>query len=253
MGTQHKKRDGFTIIEVVLFLAISGALAIGILASSSIAINNQRYRDSLNSLQSLLQQQYNQTSNVINQSTSRDKLCDTNGIATKEVGQGAERGTSQCLIMGRYVAISNGQAIKLSNVIGFGETTGDAANDMEELRKYKFFVSESEMESNEVAWGGTVNVKSPDGQSFTQPNQIFVILILRSPLTGAIRTVSYNTNAAGALDINSQAVLVSDNLHERDLCLDPGAFMVGTKLGVAIRENAANSSGIEILQDDNKC
>ncbi|MEP6710564.1 MAG: prepilin-type N-terminal cleavage/methylation domain-containing protein, partial [Candidatus Saccharibacteria bacterium] len=59
MDTQ--RHPGFTIIEVMLFLAISGALAVGILIGSNVAITSQRYRDSLNSLQSLLQQQYNQT------------------------------------------------------------------------------------------------------------------------------------------------------------------------------------------------
>ena len=41
-----KTQNGFTIIEVMLFLAITGMLAAAILVGSGVAIGQQRYRDS---------------------------------------------------------------------------------------------------------------------------------------------------------------------------------------------------------------
>ena len=49
------KSKGFTIIEVMLFLAVTGALAVAILVGSGVAIGQQRYKDSVNSLQSFIQ------------------------------------------------------------------------------------------------------------------------------------------------------------------------------------------------------
>ena len=46
---------GFTIIEVMLFLAITGLLAVGVLATVGNSINVQRYRDAVVTLQTEVQ------------------------------------------------------------------------------------------------------------------------------------------------------------------------------------------------------
>ena len=61
-----KTDSGFTIIEAMLFLAVAGALTVAVLAGSGAAINQQRYKDSVNSFKSLLQQQYSEATNVVN-------------------------------------------------------------------------------------------------------------------------------------------------------------------------------------------
>ena len=45
----NKLSGGFTIIEVMLFLAVSGVLAAGILATVGGTIGAQRYRDAVDS------------------------------------------------------------------------------------------------------------------------------------------------------------------------------------------------------------
>ncbi|HEU4715394.1 MAG TPA: prepilin-type N-terminal cleavage/methylation domain-containing protein, partial [Candidatus Saccharimonadales bacterium] len=89
-----KTQNGFTIIEVMLFLAITGMLAAAILVGSGVAIGQQRYRDSVSSLQSYIQQQYNKVINVTN---DRDKswTCDSNGTVTQAdtPSAGEARGT----------------------------------------------------------------------------------------------------------------------------------------------------------------
>jgi len=61
-----KTQGGFTVIEVMLFLAVTGLLAVGILVGSGVAIGQQRYRDSVNTLKSYIQQQYSEVTSVIN-------------------------------------------------------------------------------------------------------------------------------------------------------------------------------------------
>jgi type II secretory pathway pseudopilin PulG len=77
----HSDR-GFTVIEVMLFLAVTGALAVGILVGAGVSIGQQRYRDSVNSLKSTIQDRYNQTTNVVN-SRGGAWVCDSSPTVTE--------------------------------------------------------------------------------------------------------------------------------------------------------------------------
>jgi type II secretory pathway pseudopilin PulG len=256
MGTQQQRQSGFTLIEVMLFLGVTAALVIGILVSSGFAINQQRYRDAVNSLQTLLQHQYNETSNVLNDrasgDTDKDRKCDSTGIKTKaddSITDPQDRGTSECLVMGRYFRLSNSKDISVSNVVGYKDPALAAkSDDLAELGQYKFFVSKADTFNSEVAWSATASVKRSSG-ALIAPD--VVVLILRSPLTGANRTfVFQQTSASDA--INVATMVTAANMEETKICIDPGPFTISTTLGVIIRNNAANASAIEIT-GDNQC
>jgi len=92
-------RDGFTIIETMLFLGITGLLIVGILAGTGNSISIQRYRDSVTSLQSMLQMQYSNVENVSN-----------NSVAAKSCGaKTSPRGQSDCVILGRFISTTDGK------------------------------------------------------------------------------------------------------------------------------------------------
>jgi len=77
----YKQHIGFTIIEVMIFLAISGVLIIGIIAGSGVTVARHRYNDSVQDFAQLLREQY---SSVINtQIPLRDQaaLCYSTGGA----------------------------------------------------------------------------------------------------------------------------------------------------------------------------
>jgi prepilin-type N-terminal cleavage/methylation domain-containing protein len=74
----HFKRashSGFTIIEVVLVLAVSGFLLMIVLGSASVGVNTQRYRDSVNTLAAIVQQEFTNTTNPMN-TKSVDEMCE---------------------------------------------------------------------------------------------------------------------------------------------------------------------------------
>ncbi len=251
MGMQTRHQQGFTLIEVMLFLGITSALIIGVLASSSLAINQQRYRDAVNSLQTLIQHQYNETSNVVNaRNPAGDRKCDAAGIVTKADDPTAveARGTSECLVMGRYFKLTDGKAIEISSVLGFRNDTTDPDDDLDALSQYSYFVSKADTFDNEVAWGGTAEVKNSVG-GVIAPQA--AILLLRSPLTGVNRTFVFQQ---GSLvdEINTAAVIVRDNMREFTICIDPGAFTLSQSIGVIVRANASNASAVE-LTGDNGC
>lgn len=243
-----KKQTGFTIIEVMLFLAVTGLLAVGILVGSGVAISQQRYRDSVNSLRSYIQQQYSEVANVVN---SRDKAwtCDTaGGVAPSDVGGGEFRGTSDCVVLGRYVNIdSTGTKLTASNVIGY-RTAGAAAgtSDIDEIKTYNLGISPIDQDSSEVNWGAQV-VKKDN----TSPMP-FSILIIRSPLSGAIFTFTSEGSQPASLNT---LVDVNNTNKAADLCVnaDAGAFSA-RRMEVRIAAYAANQTAIQVpVESESVC
>ena len=235
-----KTQTGFTIIETMLFLAVTGMLATVILVGSGVAIGQQRYRDSVNSLKSYVQQQYSEVTNVVN---SRDKswTCDANGNAIEADALGGQaRGTSDCVLLGRYITVDEtGTKLTSSNVIGYkasGATT--AVNDILELTtNYKLTASPIDQDTVDVSWGAQI-VKSKT----TAPMPLSM-LIIRSPLSGAVMTFT----AEGAQQ-NPAAIIAAGNMtKKRDLCVnaDAGSF-VGRRLEVQIDAYATNQGAVQI-------
>lgn len=240
-----KNTHGFTIIEVMLFLAVSGLLAVGILASSGMAINQQRYRDSVDSLKSVLQEQYSQTANTTN-SRSGDESC-TNAVVTRppdDVSNPQARGTSRCLLMGRLLVIgADGKQITTSNVVGYRTslTADEEATGIEELKQnYVLGVSKEGQVTDEVEWGARV---VEPGTATAYPLSAMVI---RSPLSGSVMTF---VKEDVQTDLNAMVAdgVVSDSV---DMCVAaaPGTFG-GYQMAVRIGAYAASQSAIEIMPE----
>ncbi len=231
-------QTGFTIIEIMLFLSVTGLLAIGILVGSGVAIGQQRYRDSVNSLKAFIQDQYSEVSNVDNART-KGWQCDATG-AVSEVASGEARGTSECVLIGRFITVDNtGTKLTASNVVAY-RTPGAAviSSDIQEMAtNYKMSVSPIDQEVQEVSWGAQV-VK----QKTTTPMPLSV-LIVRSPLSGSLFTFT-----ADSLISNPGSMVVASNTNQpRDLCMntDVGSF-VGRRMEVRIDAYATNQGGIRI-------
>jgi type II secretory pathway pseudopilin PulG len=232
-----KTQNGFTIIETMLFLAVTGLLATAILVGSGVAIGQQRYRDSVNSLKSYVQQQYSEVTNVVN-ARNKSWTCDANGnVIASDASNGEARGTSDCVLLGRLMTVdSTGTKLTASNVIGYkaaGTGTGTAASDIDELKtNYKLTASPIDQDIADVSWGAQV-VK----QKTTTPMPLSM-LIVRSPLSGSVMTFT----AEGTQ--NSLTALITQ---KRDLCVnaDPGSF-VGKRLEVQISAFATNQGAVQI-------
>lgn len=235
-----KTQNGFTIIETMLFLAVTGALAIMILVGSGVAIGQQRYRDSVNTLKSYVQGQYNEVTNVVN---ARDKswVCDTNGNVTEvDATSGEARGTTECVLLGRFITIDEtGTKLTASNVIGYkSPTAGTAASDIAELTtNYKLTASPIDQDAVEVSWGAQV-VKPQ-----TATPMPLSMLIIRSPLNGSVMTFT----AEGEQNNLINLINASNMSQKRDLCVnaDAGTF-VGRRLEVQIDAYATSQGGVQI-------
>jgi len=245
MGT--KTETGFTIIETMLFLAVTGLLAMGILVGSGVAIGQQRYRDSVNSLKSYIQQQYSEVTNVVND-RAKTWTCDTNGnVTTGDATSSEARGTSDCMLLGRFITIdATGKALTTSNVVGVRGTGAEATSDIAEITtNYKITASPVDTSTAEVSWGAQV-VK----QKTTTPMPLS-ILIIRSPLSGSVLTFTtegVQTNLGGMVTVANMNV-------KRDICVnaDLGSF-VGKRMEVQIGAYASSQTAIQIPSEgDSVC
>jgi len=128
-------KKGFTIIEVMLFLAITGLMMIGIFAASKNSINNQRYSTAVTSFQSYFQDQYSAVQNVRNDRPA-DITCTSGAVSIGGAATGV--GTGQCSIIGRMIV----------------------ANSAKELASYPIYATRDVSKLSDSCENGTTNILS---------------------------------------------------------------------------------------------
>ncbi len=243
MGSTNTQ--GFTIIETLLFLGVTGVLAVGLLVGSGAAIGQQRYRDSVNSLKSTIQQQFSDVANTTN-ARSDDWSCDSSGNASQGPG-GQTRGTSDCVMMGRVLTIKDGVTITASNVVGYRTAGATGANDIAELAMYNMTPLTIDQDVTEMNWQSVVV------QPHTATPASYTVLILRSPLTGSIKTFVVS-NASTYSNLNA-LVTAANQSNENILCVAaPVGTFIGSQMGVRISALANNQGAISIpLETEGVC
>lgn len=236
---------GFTILETILFLSITALLATGVLAGIGTSINIQRYRDSVTSLQSVLQQQYSEVSNVSNDNT---KGCDDK-----------PRGQSDCVILGRYITTESNKILSIQRVIGqipLGSVSSlddvrvfKDDNGIDQPRGYNAIVISSDVEAAEtyeIEWGSSlveIEAKSSAPMAFS-------ILILRSPISGTMRTFINPDSVVTASNIQNIITPVALTTNSIKMCVEPsGGSSAGFKTAVEIMANSTGPTGVEMSKE----
>lgn len=178
----NMKQRGFTIIELILFLGITGALFAALMLGVNTSIYQQRYKDSVMAYKSLLEQQYAEVTYPRNERDDKWTCTSESGVQQQPNG-GEARGTSNCVLLGRYVQIkNNGSVVETGNVVGFQPAdTTLLAGDIATLAAYTPRLSPLGKQDHEVEWQSILKSTEdqPSAASF---------LVLRSPLSGLIRT-----------------------------------------------------------------
>lgn len=244
-----KNTSGFTIIEVMLFLGVTGVLTAALLVGSGVSIGQQRYRDSVNSLKSLIQEQYSDVTNVAN-GRGDDVACNTNAVVTvppQTVINPKARGASDCMLVGRILTIAaDGATVATQDVIGArtSETAPVAPTDIIEMRtNYHFGLSSIDKATTQVAWSAhVVNPTAVNG-----PFKGLTVLIVRSPVTGSIMTFVARTVVTNAVTLKGLIDSDSPVTQNTDVCVNADrTSFVGQPLAVRVDAYAADQSGVEI-------
>jgi len=272
MGTHFKQ--GFTIIETMLVLAITGVLIASLIVGVGGTVNAQRYKDSVNSLQVLLQDQYAQVDNVTNVNDRSVKWsCDGAAATAQSDNANAKApGQSDCVLLGRLVTISNDQ-IATAAVVGIQKSETKTTSDVADLKtNYTFGVSQSSIETTTLEWGAAIAWPTTGIDAKTGVrDRTFAMLVVRSPESGATYTFTSDSdtamNAVNSSTLSSMMVASNSvpGQAQRFLCVDPSpgtnGLTVPEKLSVMVDQAASAPSGIETrtqsinqgLRQDSSC
>ncbi len=234
------KGAGFTIIETILVLTISSALLVALLIGTGSSINNQRYRDSINSLQSYLQSQYSEVTNVRNSNTSNN--CN---------GEDKPRGSSDCVILGRYITSDGGTVLDVQTVVGRIPTSVSSSDDVGVIKEYMtpYFKLDS-LETYDVEWGATIVNRVADGGT----DMRFSLLILKSPNSGVVHTFVDKTSVISKNQIVNKLIDDPAPINtDAIFCLDSKGLSSQPKTGVVINRNASGPGGIQFADDNRGC
>jgi prepilin-type N-terminal cleavage/methylation domain-containing protein len=252
MGTHSKQ--GFTIIETMLVLAITGVLIAGLLVGLGSSISNQRYLDAVSTFKNLIQDQYSQIDNVTNDRDANWTCASNATPVVAENGSGTAPGQSDCVLLGRYLGIENDQ-ITMATVVGYPNSDVSSSGTIDSIKTdYTLGISTSSIEKTGLEWGASIAwpAKGTEAKSPTTPRTL-AILMIRSPENGTSYT--FTSDTVNQIDSVSSAVLLSMMVPSitatnpgqgpRNVCLDPGGFNVPEKLSVYIGAAASGPGSIE--------
>lgn len=249
------RQSGFTIVEVMIVLAISSALAVFIIAGSGRTVNQQRYQDAVMTLLGDLQQEYIATTRVVNGArTATQFTCDASATVTE--GAGAPRGTSDCVLIGRVINFTNGgRTMTTYDVVGREKTPGaaPAQSTIASLKSYYLKRLDATASVSDLAWETAVY----DPSNPTNVNGVGIVL-LRSPISGATVTfVRHNGVIANAqldtTDGSTTSIISTTNMTEQTLCVNSNGLSSQPVNGVFINAGASGPNGVTQKQGGNGC
>lgn len=251
---------GFTIIETMLFLGITGLLVVGLLVGTGTSINTQRYRDSVSTFMAFLQKQYSDVANVSND-RANDVSCGSDG-QVKEGGSTEARGQSDCFIVGRLIMIDSGQ-ITTYDVNGVIADNVQGSDVVKLNKNYNYGISPASKQSSSLEWDAKIIWPVEGAGSKTEgTNRVISILIMRSPDSGSVYTFTSDETSENITSDVIKGLISSANQGRRTICVDTATGLpAGDKLAVFISDNAANGTAVETrsyqtiqsLGGDTKC
>lgn len=184
------KRKGFTIVEVALFLGLTGILFVGIVMGTNNSIVQQRFFDSTQSYAEFLRSIYSQVSNPEGVGTGRSEEL---AIYGKLISFG------QTVDLSGHNIPNDEQKIFVYDVVGDVVGTGTGAA-VELLRNMNASVVVGDAGSMSVAgiaetyeprWTATIETTTERGASDAADSNLYrgTILVVRHPRSGTVNTL----------------------------------------------------------------
>ena len=240
---------GFTIIETMLVLAITGALVAAMFVGIGTSISIQRYRDAVTTFKDTLQEQYSALANVSN---DRSNTWSCNSAAQTVEESGEARGQSDCVLLGRLVTVDAGE-IGIYTVLGSQRASSTSGNDIAKLRSnYRLNVSSVVSESNALEWGTEIAwPRTGSGARTPTTPRAISFLFIRSPDSGQLYTFTSDVAPANPTPANLQSMLVEGasipGQHERTICIEPTDLIPGERMAIVMSQFAVGPGAIEVM------
>jgi len=261
----NRKLAGFTIIETILFLGISSFLVVALIAGTGNSVNEQRYKDAVQTFKATLQQQYADIGSVQN-SRNNNWSCDSTATPTDTGPVSDNRGQSKCVLVGKYVRLEDTK-MSIYSVVAYQQSTAIQTNDILSLKNnYRLNVLRSDVDNKTLEWGtrisyprtqgGSANVAYPKPQN---PRKLG-ILVIRSPDSGQIYTFSNSdTDVPDDANINPTSLasmVVAGGFSPgsaqgaRVICINSDGLLANSSSAIQINAYASSASAIETQTND---
>lgn len=194
-----RSEQGFTIIEVMLFLGVTAALLVVALSGANSMIKSQRFSDSVDNLHSFIQQQYEEVATGVNpRSGANVPECST---------QTTLAGTEEsCLLVGKMISFTTNsttgaQTITSRYVISTAHPNGSVpgVTDLEKLTNSLLTVPDTEgAVSYELRWGAGIT-KATRNQSASPSGRVDInnIAFIRMPDANRFVTLFFPHQGSG--------------------------------------------------------
>lgn len=236
---QRRDTSGFTLIEVMLFLAISGLMLSGLLIAISGTINRQRYQDAVYSFQDYMQGQYNLVTNTINDRSTKYQCAPGSGIAPGD----SYVGTSDCTIVGRFVTTSDGSSITSVPLYSMSTAYNTTGNEAALLTSMNLGVAPDDdmgeyHDNYTMAWNTLLYADKNNKAA----SRSFSMLLVRLPTTSVIHTYI----VAKSIPTNKLSDIWTGTA-TTNLCVDSNQLISTGSNGVKVTSQASNSSGIQFI------
>lgn len=262
-------RSGFTLIEVMLFLAVTALLFLGVTLGISGSIFQQRYNDSVQNFADFLRGIYSDTTNVEHNGTGTSEQAIYGKLITfgeKYDLDGKVIGDDEDKIFVYTVVGDIGE-------IGYGNIASGIANLRAALKTLNVSVVIKNDEGSKLA--GIAREYIPRWQAGIQTISAFAdgsynsykgsILVVRHPSSGNVQTLVSSevieVNEALKSGADGTKLLVnkidSFEFKETDFCVNPfGNADTNQRRDVRLSSNARNASSVNVIDqdsEDNRC
>lgn len=248
MKIKMKNKVGFTLLEVSLFLALTGLLVMGIVSSTNRSLSRQRYNNSVDTFQDFLEGLYRQV--------SYSQSANGNGRTTEAIyGRLAVFGQDENSSTVHIYSVI-GDALSSKDVSILGNTSTLKALD---FAKADIFNQEGEIieeSTYEPKWGA--EIEGGEENILMQKS----LLIVRSPISGSISTFVLDGQFdfqqplkyyLPAYDPNSTFNRGEMTFETKDInfCLNSDEkWAAGNfRRNIRIKAGGHNSSAIELISD----
>lgn len=226
--------EGFTVIEVVLFLAISGLLLLMVFVGTGTMAARQRFSDATDNLQAFLQAEYDEVRNGVN-------IRQVTAACPGEL-PGVQPGASaQCLLLGKVIKFDDdtGQVITSSYVVSTQKLRDDVVytTDSEKFTAATLEVLSTGRVTYEPKWGANVSRVTRSTASLSPApgrGTVNAIAFLKVPDSGRIVQFYYMTGSPGPTPDSDS---LRDALQNDQRAFDPPDTTAGPALGVCLENN----------------
>jgi type II secretory pathway pseudopilin PulG len=245
----NKRGGGFTIIETMLVLAITGAIGVGLFIGWSANVSTQSYKDGVNTLLAKLQTQYDDTYNMSN-SRGKKITCGA-AVVYDDTATTSNQGSSNCVVLGRYILFAHDK-VTIKRIVGVDSASASQSSDLQSIKDFSPQVVADAAEipdEYDLPWG--ITLYKPDDSA--KPPVYKAMVIIRSPLSGAVYTYSLDTTSG--VEPTVASVLNGANSQQTVLCLMPGTSVAGTPMAITIAKDASTHESVSRLSQEggNKC